>query len=120
MIESFNRSFWVVAMAVCAATAFAEENRSAPWQRAACAPDAFRLCSSVIPDAAKVESCLRQKQSELSNACSAIFERKVFARRPAAGPREQAFANVSALQLRAQKHDLIRDRSTHTERVRWI
>ena len=102
MFESFRRPFWVVAMVVCAAPAFAEESRSAPWQRAACAQDAFRLCSSVIPDAAKVESCLRQKQSELSNACSAIVERKAFARRPAASPGDQAFAKVSALQLRAQ------------------
>lgn len=93
MIESFGRLCLVVATLVCATTAFAEENRGAPWQRAACAPDAFRLCSSVIPDAAKVESCLRQKQAELSNACSASFARKAFAERPAAGPREPAFAN---------------------------
>ena len=120
MIERFSRLFLVVALLVCAATASAEENRSAPWQRAACAPDAFRLCSSLIPDAAKVESCLRQKQAELSNACSAFFARKAFAQRPAAGPREPTFAEVSTLQLRAQKHDHMRDRSTQMERVRWI
>jgi hypothetical protein len=83
MIERLSRPFLVVAVLVCAATASAEENRGAPWQRAACAPDAFRLCSSLIPDAAKVESCLRQKQAELSNACNAIFARKAFAQRPA-------------------------------------
>ncbi len=84
MIERFSRLFLVVALLVCAANSSAEENRGAPWQRAACAPDAFRLCSGVIPDAAKVESCLRQKQAELSNACNAFFARKAFAQRPAA------------------------------------
>ena len=120
MIERFSRLFLVVALLVCAATASAEENRGAPWQRAACAPDAFRLCSSVIPDAAKVESCLRQKQAELGNACRAFFERRAFAQRPAAGPREPKFADVSNVQLRAQKHDHMRDSSTQMERVRWI
>jgi hypothetical protein len=41
--------------------AFAQENQGTPEQRAACLPDAFRLCSSYIPDPTLVESCLRQK-----------------------------------------------------------
>ena len=120
MIEMFSRPLVIVAVIGCAATAFAEENRVAPWQRAACASDTFRLCSSAIPDAAEIESCLRRKQAELSNNCRAIFERKAFAQRPAAGPAEPAFANVSAQQLRSQNHDLMRDRSAQMERARWI
>jgi hypothetical protein len=45
-----------------------------PEQRGACAPDAFRLCTSYIPDATKVETCLRQNKSGLSNACRSVFE----------------------------------------------
>jgi hypothetical protein len=30
--------------------AVAQENRGSPEQRAACAPDAFRLCSAYIPE----------------------------------------------------------------------
>jgi hypothetical protein len=56
------------------ATALAQENRGTPEQRAACAPDAFRLCLSYIPDATSVEACLRQRRSELSDACRAVFE----------------------------------------------
>jgi hypothetical protein len=52
-------------------TAFAQENRGTPEQRAACAPDAFRLCLSYIPDATNVEACLRQRKSDLSDACRA-------------------------------------------------
>ena len=55
-------------------TAFAQENRGTPEQRAACAPDAFRLCLSYIPDATNVEACLRQRKSDLSDACRAVFD----------------------------------------------
>jgi hypothetical protein len=55
-------------------TVFAQENRGTPEQRAACAPDAFRLCLSYIPDPTNVEACLRQRKSDLSDACRAVFE----------------------------------------------
>ena len=55
-------------------TAFAQEDRGTAEQRAACAPDAFRLCMSYIPDATNVEACLRQRKSDLSDACRAVFD----------------------------------------------
>ena len=58
----------------CATVASAQESRGTPEQRAACAPDAFRLCSSYIPDPTSVERCLRQDKSDLSDACRAVFE----------------------------------------------
>jgi hypothetical protein len=45
-----------------------------PRAEAACAPDAFRLCSSYIPDPTRVEHCLRQSKSDLSDACRSAFE----------------------------------------------
>ena len=54
--------------------AIAQENRGTAEQRAACAPDAFRLCLGYIPDATSVEACLRQRKSDLSDACRAIFD----------------------------------------------
>jgi hypothetical protein len=54
--------------------AFAQENRGTSEQRAACAPDAFRLCASYIPDATNVETCLRQRKTDLSDACRGVFE----------------------------------------------
>jgi hypothetical protein len=54
--------------------ASAQENQGTAEQRAACTPDAFRLCSAYIPDASEVEACLRQRRSELSQACKAVFE----------------------------------------------
>ncbi len=42
-------------------------------QRAACTPDAFRLCSSEMPDADRVASCMIAKQASLSAPCRAVF-----------------------------------------------
>lgn len=41
----------------------------------ACTPDAFRLCQSAIPDAARVAQCLADRKSELSPACRVVFNR---------------------------------------------
>ena len=57
-----------------AATAMAQDNRGTAEQRAACTPDAFRLCSAYIPDPAEVEACLRVRKSALSEACRAVFD----------------------------------------------
>jgi hypothetical protein len=75
---SARSSIWNIAAlaAVFSATAaFAQDNRGTPEQRAACTPDAFRLCSSYIPDPGSVEQqCLRQNKSNLSEACRLVFD----------------------------------------------
>ena len=37
--------------------------------RQACTPDAMRLCSEFIPDAARVKACMLRKRGQLSAAC---------------------------------------------------
>jgi hypothetical protein len=64
----------LLATLFCSTTAFAQENRGTHEQRATCMPDAFRLCSSFIPDPGSVEQCLRQNKSDLSEACRSVFE----------------------------------------------
>lgn len=68
----------MLAVLVCVSlgggVAFAQEDRGTAEQRAACAPDAFRLCAGYLPDATNVEACLRQRKSDLSEACRAVFE----------------------------------------------
>ncbi len=74
-----NHNFVAIALiagCVCNAVALAQENRGTPEQRAACTPDAFRLCSDYIPDASKVESCLRHRKLDLSSACRSVFEQR--------------------------------------------
>ena len=63
-----------MAALLCATTASAQENRGTTEQRAACVPDAFTLCAGYIPVPARVEHCLRQNKSDLSDACRSVFE----------------------------------------------
>ncbi|MDE5445360.1 hypothetical protein GWG65_28795 [Bradyrhizobium sp. CSA207] len=63
-----------LALAALGTAAFAQEDRGTAEQKAACTSDAFRLCASYIPDATNVEACLRQRKSDLSEACRAVFE----------------------------------------------
>lgn len=66
--------FFAAFVLVCSTSVFAQQNRGTADQQAACAPDAFRLCSNYIPDPTNVASCLRQRRSELSGACGAVFD----------------------------------------------
>jgi hypothetical protein len=73
MISSFKIVLAVVATALSFKTmASAQENRGTSEQRAACVSDAFRLCSSYIPDGTGIEYCLTQKKSELSQSCRLV------------------------------------------------
>jgi len=54
-----------------------------PEQEQACTGDAFRLCSSEIPDIDRVTACMVAKKSQLSPPCWAQF-------RPDPEPREAA------------------------------
>jgi len=64
-------SFAVVALAAWATPSHAYSDA----QRAACTPDAFRLCSSEIPNIDGITACMRKNKSSLSLACKAVFDR---------------------------------------------
>jgi hypothetical protein len=42
-------------------------------QRAACTGDAFEFCGAEIPDATRVEACLRKNLRKISPACQSMF-----------------------------------------------
>ena len=88
MIFKIRLPIRALAVSLCATTACAQENRGTPEQRAACAPDAFRLCVGYIPDPTGVEQCLRRNQSGLSDACRSVFEQSADALLPAKASRE--------------------------------
>ena len=71
MISRTTGPVAVLARLLCVTTASAQDNRGTPEQRAACAPDAFRLCA---PDPTRVEHCLRRNKSDLNDACRLVFE----------------------------------------------
>ena len=45
-----------------------------PKQRAACEPDAMRLCNQYVPDVQRVSSCLSAYRRYLSPACRAFYD----------------------------------------------
>jgi hypothetical protein len=44
-----------------------------PEEQQMCTGDAFRLCSSDIPDVDRVTACMVRRRSELSPGCKAFF-----------------------------------------------
>jgi hypothetical protein len=74
MISKIRLPAQALAVLLCATTASAQENRGTPEQRAACAPEAFRFCFGYVPDPTRVEHCLRQNMSDLSDACRSVFD----------------------------------------------
>ena len=49
MISKTKHPIAVLAVLLCVTAASAQDNRGTPEQRAACAPDAFRLCAGYFP-----------------------------------------------------------------------
>ena len=45
-----------------------------PQQRAACEPDAMRLCNQYVPDVQRVSACMSHYRRYLSPACRAVFQ----------------------------------------------
>ena len=62
---------------VSAANAYTQE------QEAMCTNDAFRVCSSEIPDIARVTACMHRKRAQISPGCRAVMDREVAAARRA-------------------------------------
>jgi len=44
-----------------------------PQQRAACEPDAMRLCNQYIPDVQRTSACMSHYRRYLSPSCRAVF-----------------------------------------------
>ena len=80
MFSTFTGKFRVaglaIALALSATALLATESQAieaTAEQRAACTPDAFRLCSSEIPNVSAVTACMRKNRSNLSPGCKAVF-----------------------------------------------
>ena len=51
----------------------AAQQQWTPEQRAACEPDAMRLCNQYVPDVQRVSDCMSHYRRYLSPACRAVF-----------------------------------------------
>ena len=68
--RTLRHAILVAAAALLAASAAAQGTAE---QRSACMGDAFEFCGSEIPDATKVEACLRKNLKKISPACQSQF-----------------------------------------------
>ena len=46
-----------------------------------CTSDAFRLCSSEIPNISKITACMMKHRSDLSSGCRAVMDRDLAAQK---------------------------------------
>jgi hypothetical protein len=76
MLRSMSSARLCLSLALLAATATAalSSSQGTAEQRVACTPHVLRLCRAFIPDADKITACLRERSSELSDACRAAIE----------------------------------------------
>ena len=65
----------VIAASLMSFTAESFAESATAEQRAACTPDAFRLCSSEIPNIPGITACMKKNFEKLSPACKAVFPR---------------------------------------------
>jgi len=63
----------VLAASLVSFTAPSSAEIATAEQRAACTPDAFRLCSSHIPNIPAITACMKKNFDNLSPACKAVF-----------------------------------------------
>jgi hypothetical protein len=76
MLRRASSARWCVSLALLSATALPAPSFSqgTPEQRVACTPHVLRLCSAFIPNADEIKSCLRERSTELSDACRAALD----------------------------------------------
>jgi hypothetical protein len=64
----------LLGLALTFASSPAAAQQWTPEQRAACEPDAMRLCQPYMPDVNRVRACMAHYRRYLSPACRAVFE----------------------------------------------
>jgi len=64
----------LLGLALTCASLPARAQQWTPQQRAACEPDAMRLCNQYVPDVQRVSACMSHYRRHLSPACHAVFQ----------------------------------------------
>jgi hypothetical protein len=64
----------ILGLALTCASLPATAQQWTPQQRAACEPDAMRLCNQYVPDIQNIRACMSHYSRYLSPACRAVFQ----------------------------------------------
>ena len=85
MTASFTRTFRQTGLALVLAASLSALSTTSSFAFSAeaqqmCTGDAFRLCSSEIPDIPKITACMIKHRSALSSGCRAVMDRNLAAK----------------------------------------
>ncbi len=72
MLKTISLISAVSIFSVLGTPSFAQEGYTIEEEEA-CAGDAFRLCSAMIPDIPKITACMEAKKDQLSPRCAKLF-----------------------------------------------
>jgi hypothetical protein len=73
--KSFRRIAFTLVLAATASAASTASFAFSSEARQMCTGDAFRLCSSEIPNIPKITACMRSNRANLSTGCRAVMDR---------------------------------------------
>jgi hypothetical protein len=84
MTASLSRTVRQAALVLAFATSFSALSSSASFAFSAeaqqmCTGDAFRLCSSEIPNIPKITACMMKQRASLSTGCRAVMDKDLAA-----------------------------------------
>lgn len=75
--STIGRIALLATIMVTTSTSLASAQTYSSDQRRLCIGDAFRLCSSAIPNVEEVTACMRKQKASLSSGCKAVFDKPV-------------------------------------------
>jgi hypothetical protein len=86
MTASFSSTIRQAGLVLAFAVSFSALSSSASYAfsaeaRSMCTSDAFRLCSSEIPNVSKVTTCMLQHRAQLSTGCRTVMDRDLAAQK---------------------------------------
>jgi hypothetical protein len=86
MTATFTSTFRKAGLALALAASFAAVSSTSSFAFSAeaqsmCTNDAFRLCSSEIPNIPKITSCMISKRASLSTGCRTVLDRDLAAQK---------------------------------------
>ena len=87
MTASFTRTIRQAGLALAFAVSFSALSSSSSFAFSAeaqqmCTGDAFRLCSSEIPNIPAITACMFKHKAQLSTGCRTVMERDLAAQQP--------------------------------------
>jgi len=82
MTASFSRTLRQAALVLVVAASFSALSSTSSFAFSAeaqqmCTSDAFRLCSSEIPNIPKITACMIKHRSDLSTGCREVMDREL-------------------------------------------